>query len=267
MFSTVWALAYLALGAFAGFVAGLFGVGGGLVLVPVLLFFFDEQRFPAENLMHLALGTSMATILFTSLASAYKHHQHGAVNWRVVQSITPGILLGTAAGAFSTAFIPSRWLGVFFALFVYFAAAQILLNKRPNPSRELPGFSGLTLVGLLTGWVSSLVSIGGGTITVPFLAWCNTPLKKAIGTSAAIGFPIAAGGTIGYIFAGLGQQVLPGYSFGFIHLPAMLWVALATVFTAPLGARIAHRMKTDLLRKLFAILLLALATRLVLKIL
>lgn len=267
MFSADWALAYLALGAFAGLVAGLFGVGGGLLLAPVLLFFFDAQHFPAESLMHLALGTSMATILFTSLSSAYKHHQHSAVNWRVVHSITPGILLGTAAGALSTALIPSRWLGVFFALFVYFAAVQILLDKRPDPARELPGFSGLTLVGVLTGWISSLVSIGGGAITVPFLVWCNVSLKNAIGTSSAIGFPIAVGGTIGYIVAGLDQQALPGYSFGFIHLPAMLWIALATVFTAPLGARAAHRMKTGLLRKLFALLLLALATRLALKIL
>lgn len=267
MFSTDWALAYLALGAFAGFVAGLFGVGGGLLLVPVLLFFFDAQHFPTENLMHLVLGTSMATILFTSLSSAYKHHQHGAVNWRVVQSITPGILLGTAVGALSTTFIPSRWLGVFFSLFVYFAAAQILLDKRPNPSRELPGFSGLTLAGVLTGWISSLVSIGGGTITVPFLVWCNVSLKNAIGTSAAIGFPIAVGGTSGYIITGLSQRALPEYSLGFVYLPAMFWIAFAVILTAPAGAMVAHKIKIGLLRKLFAILLLALATRLAWKIL
>lgn len=237
------------------------------MLVPVLVLLFDAQHFPAGNILHLALGTSMATILFTSLASAYKHHQHGAVNWRVVQSITPGILLGTAAGALSTAYIPSRWLGVFFALFVYFAAAQILLDKRPNPSRELPGFTGMTLAGWLAGWISSLVSIGGGTITVPFLVWCNVAIRNAIGTSAAIGFPIAAGGTSGYIITGLGQRALPEYSLGYVHLPAMFWIAFATILTAPAGAMVAHKIKIGLLRKLFAILLLALATRLAWKIL
>lgn len=267
MFSAEWALAYLALGTFAGLVAGLFGVGGGLLLVPVLVFLFDAQHFPAGSILHLALGTSMATILFTSLASAYKHHQHSAVKWLVVRTITPGILLGTALGALSITFISPRWLGVFFALFVYFAAAQILLDKRPHPSRELPGFGGMTLAGGITGWISSLVSIGGGTVVVPFLVWCNVPLRNAIGTSAAIGFPIAAGGTMGYIVTGLSQRTLPEPSLGFVYLPAMFWIALATTLTAPLGAMAAHKMKLGLLRKLFALLLLVLATRLVWKIL
>jgi uncharacterized membrane protein YfcA len=188
-----WYAAYLTLGAFAGFLAGLFGVGGGLVLVPVLLFLFDSQRFPAEYTMHLALGTSMATILFTSLASMRKHHQHGAVNWHVVRNITPGILLGTVFGALIAASITPRELGIFFALFVYFAAAQILMDVRPHASRQLPGFVGMTTVGTFTGWISSMVSIGGDTIVVPFLLWCNMPLGNAIGTSAAIGFPIAVG--------------------------------------------------------------------------
>lgn len=267
MFSTDWFFVYIALGAFAGFVAGLFGVGGGLLLVPALLLLFDAQHFPTENLLHLALGTSMATILFTSAASAYQHHQHGAVNWRIVRNITPGILSGTALGAFSIAFIPPRWLGIFFALFVYFAAVQILLGKRPKASRQLPDFAGISLAGLFTGWISSLVSIGGGTLTVPFLIWCNTPLRNAIGTSAAIGFPIAAGGTLGYVITGMSQHALPAPSLGYVYLPAMLWVALATLLTAPLGAMAAHRMKVELLRKLFAVLLLVLATRLGLKIL
>jgi uncharacterized membrane protein YfcA len=204
-----WALAYLLLGASAGFLAGLFGVGGGLVLVPVLLLLFDAQHFPTAHLMHLALGTSMATILFTALASARQHHQHGAVNWRAVHQITPGILSGTALGSLSAAVIPAPALGIFFALFVYFAAAQILLDVRPKPSRELPGFAGMSGVGIFTGWISSLVSIGGGTVVVPFLVWCNLPLRNAIGTSAAIGFPVAAGGTLGYIATGWETHVLP----------------------------------------------------------
>jgi uncharacterized protein len=262
-----WFAAYLVLGAIAGFLAGLFGVGGGLVLVPVLLFLFDAQQFPAEHAMHLALGTSMATIIFTALASMRKHHQHGAVNWRVVRDITPGILLGTALGALIAASISPRELGIFFALFVYFAAAQILLDMRPHATRQLPGFVGMSGVGTFTGWISSMVSIGGGTVVVPFLLWCNVPLRNAIGTSAAIGFPVAVGGTVGYIVTGMSLHSLPAPNLGFVYLPALLWTALASVITAPLGANAAHKMKTGVLRKLFAVLLLALATKLLFKVL
>jgi uncharacterized membrane protein YfcA len=261
-----WYAAYLALGAAAGFLAGLFGVGGGLVLVPVLLLLFDAQHFPANQVMHLALGTSMATILFTSLASMRKHHQHGAVNWRAVRNITPGILLGTGMGALLAASIPTLGLGIFFTLFVYFASAQILLDKHPKPSRQLPGIAGMTVVGTFTGLISSLVSIGGGTIMVPFLVWCNVPLRNAIGTSAAVGFPVAVGATIGYIATGLSSETLPHYSLGFVYLPALFWIALASVITAPLGAKVTHLLKIDFLRKLFAVLLIALATKLLLKV-
>jgi uncharacterized membrane protein YfcA len=262
-----WQAAYLALGAVTGFLAGLFGVGGGLVLVPVLLLLFDAQHVPPEHALHLALGTAMATIVFTSLASLRKHHQHGAVDWQVVRRITPGILLGTALGALFAASIPPRGLGIFFTLFVYFAAAQILFDQRPPPSRQLPGTAGMTLTGALTGWVSSLVSIGGGTIVVPFLIWCNVPLRHTIGTAAAIGFPIALGGTAGYIVVGSHMDALPEPHLGYVYLPALLWVAAASVLTAPLGAMAAHRMKVGLLRKLFAVLLLLLATRLLFKVL
>jgi uncharacterized membrane protein YfcA len=247
--------------------AGLFGVGGGTVLVPVLLFLFDAQHFPAENIMHLALGTSMAVIVFTSLSSLRKHHQHGAVNWVVVRNLTPGILLGTALGTLIAASIPTRELGIFFALFVYFAAAQMLLDIRPHASRQLPGTAGMTLTGVFTGWLSSLVSIGGGTIVTPFLLWCNIPLRKAIGTSAAIGFPVAVGGTTGYVLTGLSNDALPPHSLGFVYLPALFWVAMASVITAPLGAKATHHLKVGLMRKLFAVLLIALATKMLWKIL
>lgn len=262
-----WYAAYLTLGVFAGLMAGMFGVGGGTILVPVFLFLFDAQHFPPEHSMHLALGSAMATIIFTSLASMRKHHQHNAVNWRVVRNITPGILIGAAIGAQLAAAIPTRGLGIFFACFVYFAAAQILINKRPHATRQLPGPIGMTVAGTLTGSLSSLVSIGGGTIVTPFLLWCNVPLRNAIGTSAAIGFPVALGGTAGYIATGLHIQGLPEASLGFIYLPALFWTAIASVFTAPLGAKAAHMMNVDVLRKLFALLLLALATKLLFKVL
>jgi uncharacterized membrane protein YfcA len=262
-----WYAAYLMLGAIAGYLAGMFGVGGGLVLVPVLLFLFDSQQFPAEHVMLIALGTSMAAILFTSLASLREHHRHGAVNWRVVRNITPGILFGTGIGAMLAVIIPTRGLAIFFALFVYTVAAQILIDMRPHATRQLPGAAGMTLAGTLTGCLSSMVSIGGGSIIVPLLVWCNIPLRNAIGTSAAIGFPVAIGGTIGYVFTGMNIDFLPVYSLGFVYLPALFWIALAGVITAPLGAKAAHHMNVGILRKLFALLLLVLATKLLFKVL
>lgn len=261
-----WYGAYLLLGAAVGLFGGMFGIGGGTLLVPVLLFLFDAQHFPAEYALHLALGTSMANIVFTALASARKHHQHGAVNWRVVRGMTPGILLGTALGAAFASAISARFLGAIFAFFVLLAATQILLEVRPHASRQLPGYAGLTLTGVFTGWLSTLVSIGGGTIVVPFLLWCNVPVRHAIGTSAAIGFPVAVGGTLGYIIAGMNLENLPAPHLGYVFLPALLWTALASVLTAPLGARAAHRIQVGMLRKLFAVLLLALAVKLLLKV-
>ncbi len=259
-----WAAAYLALGAVVGLFGGLFGIGGGTILVPVLVMMFEQQHFPAQHLVHLALGTSMASILFTSAASLRKHHHHGAVKWEVVRTITPGILFGTLLGTLFAASISARFLSAFFALFVYVAALQILFNVRPHASRQLPGRSGLTLFGLFTGSLSSLVSIGGGTFVVPFLLWCNVSLRQAIGTSAAIGFPVALGGTVGYITTGLSAGSLPGSTLGFVYLPALLGLALASVITAPLGAKAAHHMHLGLLRKLFALLLIALATKMLL---
>lgn len=262
-----WLASYLLLGATAGFLAGLFGVGGGTVLVPVLFMLFEAQHFAPEHTMHLALGSGMAVILFTALASLRKHHQHGAVDWQVVRRITPGILLGTALGALSAAAIPASGLGIVFALFVYFAAAQILLDLRPHAARQLPGMAGMTLTGTFTGWISSLVSIGGGTVVIPFLLWCNVPLRNAIGTASAIGFPIAIGGTLGYIAIGSHIDALPEPHLGYVYLPALFWVALASVVTAPLGAKATHRMKVKMLRKLFAVLLIALATKMLWKVL
>jgi uncharacterized membrane protein YfcA len=261
-----WYFGYLVLGAVAGFLAGMFGVGGGLILVPVLLFLFDAQHFATGHVMLLALGTSMAAILFTSFSSLRAHHSHGAVNWRVVRNITPGILIGTGIGASVAASIPTHGLAIFFALFVYTVAAQILLDMRPKAARQLPGAAGMTLTGIITGCLSSLVSIGGGSIVVPFLVWCNISLRNAIGTSAAIGFPVAVGGTIGYVVTGMNISWLPPYSLGYVYLPALVWIALASMITAPLGAKATHRMKTGLLRKLFALLLLILATKLLFKV-
>jgi uncharacterized membrane protein YfcA len=254
-------LLYLATGVLAGFLAGLLGVGGGLVIVPVLAFIFAAQQFPAGQIMHLALGTSLASIMFTSVSSLRAHHAHGAVNWQVVRGITPGIVVGTLAGTVVAAQLSTAFLKVFFVVFLYYVATQMVMNIKPKPSRDLPGAAGMFGAGSVIGAVSSLVGIGGGTLSVPFMAWCNIKLHQAIGTSAAIGFPIAAAGAAGYIANGWGMRGLPPYSLGFVYLPALAGLVVASVLTAPFGARLAHRLPVAKLKKIFAVLLLVLGTR------
>lgn len=248
-------LLYLITGAFAGFVAGLFGVGGGLIIVPVLTFIFAAQQFPDSHVVHLALGTSFASIIFTSLASLKSHHKMAAVDWALVRRITPGILLGTFMGTWLAALLSTYALKIFFAVFEFYVATQLLLNIKPKPARTLPGAAGTTAAGMLIGGVSSLVGIGGGTLSVPFMLWCNVTLHRAIGTSSAIGFPIAIAGTLGYMVNGLRVSGLPEWSVGFVYLPALALLILASVITSPVGAKLAHRLSVAPLRKLFAVLL------------
>ena len=252
IFFDYWPVVYLILGACAGFFAGLLGVGGGVILVPVLTLAYAAQGFPAEHLLHLALGTSMATIVFTAAASLRAHHRHGAVRWPVVRDMTPGILAGTALGTVLARYVSSRTLAVFFAAFMLLVAAQLLLDVKPKPSRALPGRAGVTAVGVGIGAVSALGAIGGGAMTVPFLVWCNVAIRHAIGTSAAVGFPIAIGGTLGYVLNGLTVAGLPSWSLGFVYLPALLFLVAASMITAPLGAGAAHRLPVVTLKRTFA---------------
>ncbi len=201
---------YISLGVFTGFSAGLLGIGGGLIMAPTLTFIYASQAgFPPNEVLHMALGTSMASILFTSLASLRAHHKHHAVIWKVVRQITPGILFGTLLGTYFAAQISTKVLGIIFTGFTCFVAMQLILNFKPKPSREIPRNAGVLAVGTFIGFISSLVSVGGAAITVPFLTWCNVRVQHAIGTSAAVGFPIAVGGTLGYIFNGWGHTDLP----------------------------------------------------------
>lgn len=260
-----WWAAYLLLGTVVGFFAGLLGIGGGLIMVPVLTFIFNAQQFPPERILHLALGTTMAAIIFTSASSLRTHHLHGAVNWQVVKYITPGIIIGTLAGTTVVSMLPSRILSVIFVVFIYYAATQMLLKITPKPNRTLPGGVGMFAAGSTIGAVSSFVAIGGGLLTVPFLSICNVKLQNAIGTAAAVGFPIAVAGAIGYIANGMWQsQPLPQYSLGYVYLPALGWVVLASTLTAPLGAKTTHIVRTSTLRKIFVALLYLLGTRMLL---
>jgi uncharacterized membrane protein YfcA len=257
----IWIAAYLALGASAGFLAGLLGVGGGAVMVPVLVMLFSAQGYPEQHVLHLALGTSLATIIFTSLSSLRAHHRRGAVLWPIVRNITPGIVLGTWVGAAVVARLSTRPLALFFALFISIVALQMLIDMRPRATRQMPGRWGMWIAGGVIGTVSALVAIGGGSLSVPFMTWCNIKIHQAIGTSAAIGFPIALAGSLGYLVAGTQAVSLPAGTAGFIDLRALFPLAAASTLIAPWGARVAHRLPVQTLKKIFALLLILLATK------
>ena len=256
-----WWLAYLAIGLAVGFFAGLLGIGGGAVMVPMLVFVFTAQGLPADHIMHIALGTAMATIMFTSISSMRAHHAHGAVDWSIARAIAPGILAGSFCAALVAGLISRRPLAAMFTALVFYAATQILFDLRPKESRELPGPGGLFSAGAVIGAVSSLLAAGGAFLCIPFLAWCSVPLRRAIGTAAAVGLPIAIAGTLGYVLQGMRVEGLPSPSLGYVYLPALALVVATSVLAAPVGARVAHRLPVKRLRIVFALVLYALATR------
>lgn len=258
-------LAYLATGAIAGFLAGLLGIGGGVLLVPCIATILAWGDFPREWIFHSALGTGMATILFTAVSSVRAHHQAGAVLWKIVLAFTPGILLGTAIGAGLARLFPAEGLALFFAFFMCLVAVQFWLDKKPAASRILPEWYWQSAVAVGIGTLSSLVSVGGGTMTVPFLVWCNVNVRKAIGTSAAVGMVIGLGGTMGYIFNGELVNELPEGSLGFVYLPALVWTMLASVIMAPVGARALGVLSPRAAKRVFALLLAGMATHLFIK--
>lgn len=254
--------AFLLLGAFAGVLAGLLGVGGGLVIVPVLAFIFKARDFDA--VMHLAVGTSLATIVFTSLSSVRAHHRRGAVRWDLFLRLAPGIVGGALAGAAIADRMPGEHLRLVFGIFELLVAVQMALSVRPAPNRQLPGAVGMGLAGGGIGSVSAIVGIGGGTLTVPFLAWCNVPMRNAVATSAACGLPIAIAGAAGFVWAGWAGPGLPEYTLGYVYLPALAAIVAASVLFAPLGAWLAHAVPAAALKRFFALFLAILGLRMLL---
>jgi uncharacterized membrane protein YfcA len=260
MYMTIF-LVYLVCGAVAGILAGLLGVGGGLVIVPMLVFVFPWQGVPGELIQIMALGTSLASIAVTSIASFRAHDKRGAVRWDIWRAITPGILIGTFGGGFLAATLPMASLRGFFVCFVYYVSIQMFLDFKPKASRHLPGTFGMNSVGAVIGVVSSLVGIGGGSLSVPFMTYCNVPMHTAVGTSAAIGFPIAVAGTLSFIWNGLSAPNLPPYSLGYISLTALAGLVVASYLTAPLGAKLSHSLPVNKLKRFFAVFLFCIATR------
>ena len=247
------------LGTCTGFLAGLLGIGGGMLMVPFLTFILSSKGFPSDYTVKMAVATSLATICFTSLSSVRAHHQRGAVLWPVARLLAPGILVGSALGAQIAVALPGKVLGVLFALFVGFSATQMFLDRKPKPTRTLPAGPGMFAMGGLIGMLSALVGAGGAFISVPFMTWCNVKIHNAVGTSSALGFPIALAGTLGYVWAGIGMPQMPAGSVGYIYLPALVIISIASMAMAPLGARTAHRMDIRPLKKVFATVLYGLA--------
>lgn len=246
-------IAYAVLGAFAGTMAGLLGVGGGLIIVPVLAMTWQADGLGGTQMMQLAIGTSLAVIVFTSLSSVRAHHRYGSVLWPVFWRLTPGILLGAALGAAVASALPQALLKMIFGLFELLVAAQMSLSLRPSPSLpRIPGAPGMSLAGSAIGAVSAIVGIGGGTMTVPFLVACKVRMQQAVGTSAACGLPIAVGGVLSYVLLGWGNAQLPGNAAGFVYMPTLAGIAVTSVLFAPLGAFLAHRLPTVVLKKVFA---------------
>ncbi len=251
-------LAVLGLG--TGFLAGLLGIGGGMVLVPFLTFILTDRGVDADLAVKMAIATSMATIIFTSISSVRAHHKRGAVRWEIVKGLAPGIVLGAAIATLGVfALLKGSWLALFFAVFVGFSATQMLLDKKPKPTRTLPGTPGLLGAGGVIGFLSGLVGAGGGFVSVPFMTWCNVSIHNAVATSAALGFPIALANAVGYVFSGLGAQHLPAGSLGYIYLPALAVIATASVLMAPLGVKAAHALPVKALKRVFAGILYLLA--------
>jgi len=251
----------LGMGAVAGIFAGLLGIGGGIIIVPVLAMVFTAQGMSLDVLMHVAIGTSLATIVVTSLSSIKAHHKHRAIDWSTVKVISWGVMLGALIGAGVANFISGYQLKLIFSIFMFLIAAQMYFGNTTKPHRGLPKIPGLLLSGTLIGSIASLMGVGGGSMSVPYLTWCNVEIRKAIATSAAIGFPLAVAGTIGFIITGWSVADRPVMSLGYVNFPAFISIVIASVLSAPLGAWIAHRISPKILKRIFAIFLFVLALR------
>ncbi|MDP1774357.1 MAG: sulfite exporter TauE/SafE family protein, partial [Methylobacter sp.] len=255
-------LASILLGAAAGLMAGLFGVGGGLIIVPVLAMLFAAQGFPAELVMIMSVATSLATIILTSVFSVLAHHRLNSVLWPKVLALGPGIMVGAALGSVIADHISGSLLRFIFTVYLLVVGVQMALQIKPKtgqkqPSRELDwGVSGIM------GLLASLLGIGGGTLIVPFLVHFQTPMRNAVAVASACGLPIAVVGTIGYALLGKDVLQLPEWSLGYIYIPAFLGIVLTSTYTAPIGAKLAHKLPAEKLKRYFSLLLFVMAAKL-----
>ncbi len=252
----------IAVGLVTGILAGLFGIGGGLVIVPVLILVFTEHGFPSELVMIMAVATSLATIIFTGLSAVLAHHRFGAVWWQRVFRLVPSIMMGSVIGAVIADRIDAHVLRILFVVFLLYVGVQMALQFQPKPGGVKESKILDSLVSLLIGVLSAIVGIGGGTITVPYLVSCRAPMKNAVAISSACGVPIAIAGTISYAVLGW-HTVVPEWSLGYVYLPSFLGIGLSSVFTAPIGARLAHKLPAQKLKRYFSVLIFLMAFKLI----
>ena len=248
-------LLYLVLGGLAGLLAGLFGIGGGTVIVPVLVLSFTAQGFDPAVLTHMAVGTSLATIVFTSINSILTHHRKGAVRWPIVCWMSLGILCGVWFGTLTATALKGPELQKIIGIFALVIALQMALDLRPKANLSVPKPKILGAVGAVIGWASAIFGIGGGALTVPYLVWRSVPMQQAVATAAACGFPIAVSGAISFMWVGWSEAQLPAWSWGFVYLPATLGIAATSMYSARIGANLAHSLPPLLLKRLFAAIL------------
>ncbi len=256
-----WWLAYLAMGLAVGVLAGMLGIGGGTLLVTLMVFAFGAQGFAPDAVLHLALGTAMATIIPTSIVSFRAHHRHKAVRWDLVRVAAPGLVVGAMAGTIVARGMPSKALAMVFVAFTYYAAMLMIFDLKPKATWRLPGPGVVGIAGAAVGTLCALVGAAGGIVTIPLMTLFNVPMRDAIGTSAAFGLPVAIAGTAGYVWSGMGAAHLPEQALGYVFLPALIAVMIGTALTVPAGARLAHRLPVPVLKRLFGAILLALATK------
>jgi uncharacterized membrane protein YfcA len=255
---------YLALGSVAGVISGMLGVGGGIVVVPVLLWVFHSRGMVEAVVAHTAVATSLATIVFTSLSAIRAQARRGAIDWGIVRLLAPAILLGSFASGLVAGYIPAAALKTLFGVFLLFVSLQLLLQWSPAPRHGLPHRYIVWTVGIGIGGLSALLGIGGGTMTVPFLYGCNVDLRRAIAASTTLGFPIAVFGALGFILSGWKNPELPRWAVGYVYVPAVVGIGAASVVFAPLGVRLAHSLPVALLRRLFGAFLLFVSVRILL---
>lgn len=248
-------ITYLLVGSFAGFQAGLLGVGGGMIIVPVLIFTFTIHNFDPDVATHMAVATSLATIAVTSISSVLAHNKHGNVQWLLFKILTPGLVVGVWLGVNTALSLSGQTLQIIFGVFALLVSLKMATGANPSADKTLPGKAGLLSMGVVIGWASAIFGIGGGTLTVPFLRWRSIEMKKAVGTSAACGLPIAIVGALTNALQGLHVQDLPPYSLGYVYLPALFGIIATSAIFAKLGAKVATNMSPKTLHYTFVVLL------------
>lgn len=254
-------LLYLLVGACAGTLAGLFGIGGGMVIVPAVIFALTAQGVSPDVLTHMAVATSLMTIVFTSISSVKTHHQKGAILWPRVTRMAGGIVIGTLLGVVLISSIAGPTLQNIIGIFAALLSIQMFFGLQPKASGKQPSNPELVVSGGVIGFGSSWFGIGGGTFTVPYLTWRGTDMRLAVATSAACGLPIALTGSISNMFTGWGNPLLPEWSMGYVYWPAVAGIVVTSVPFARVGAHLAHRLDQKKLKKGFAVLLMLVAAK------